>query len=263
MISEYKPLSQKSDPFLFNNGLKKAIDNPLNFDLGSWSKSKIFRFACWVRNLDNEYKTHWLKTTAKIGLAALAVFGMLILSPLGVGIVLLDKFITANKIIAKILESEKYIQNKKLKHLDETKQFVKKLGIETLSKIPVVNKEKIGFIEKINYNNSQFFSTYIFGDKDRQEVEKVFEENKSPFFQSDRSLLSVWVENKTNNKKREVLIMFSNGQSWTFANLSNENSETNTKDFGYRFVENIKSVETLSKIINGTHDKYQLVELKN
>lgn len=259
MICQYEPYKQKNDQELFKNGLEKATNSIFNY--GFEPKSKMFRFACWVRNLDGEYKTNWLKTAGKVGLAAIAVFGMIITSPIGVGVYLLAQFVTANKNITRILNAEKSAEDKVKSNLDERQMIIDKLGGSSiLDKIPVVNSDEVSFIEKTKLKTGELFNFYIFGDKDKDEVEKVFANNKTPVFQSDGNLLSVWIQNK-NSEKREVLIMLNSNQRWTFANLSNTIMGTNTPDFGSRFAKSEESAEMLSKVMNGTHDKYKLVQL--
>lgn len=223
--------------------------------------SKMLKFVCWIRNLDGDYAASQWKTAGKVAVASLAVFGMLLTVPFGIGIFLLWKFIDNNKRVSADLRAGQFWDEQEQQQTEEHRDLIVALGgAKACQQIPT---ELYVHTQKITTGSAEDLIGFFDNEDNirRQaaaEISEIFEKNKNPLFQASNNFVALWAENKETNERVICLIyQMKYLHFWNFEQLFepyDADAEDRIRDL---------NASTIGAIVRGTHPEFRLVTFDN
>lgn len=223
--------------------------------------SKIFRFATWIRNVNDDYTPSKLHTAGKIAVAAAAVFGMIVTSPLLIGTVLLYKFVKYNRAIScevsQVLRREQESAQAAHLHL----ALIDALGghdacaqIKSLKNLPAY--DALSALYSAEQKPLYTFNTPV---EIKKAIVDTFETQQVNMFQIGGNFVALYVENPTIGTKA-VCVISKLGQraSWDFLDFPAD--ETRPERIFIFNTDSERKVQDIKKIITNSHFVFNLVE---
>lgn len=184
MTSNFNTFVPKSDQLLAQN---PRFHSGLHPETTAKTTEWMFRFVCWLRNLDSVEAPDSFQTAVKTGVQGLAILGMVVLSPLIVGGVLFYWYNNADNAIDLALACVGRIEN------EDAERIVKALGVEKQRlEVPIVeNRPKA------------------------EELEATFKRLDSPIFQCNGDFIALWIRDKE-SKQTRIATIEKTDDGWNF-----------------------------------------------
>lgn len=201
----------------------------------------MFRFVCWLKDLDGVYAPDIFQTALKTGTKALAIIGMIITCPLIIGGFLLKWYSNAERNVNDILNDLRRTENKRRTENEQDQQIIKALGVEKQG-IVIPNIES---------------------KPSKEDMGAIFEENKSPIFQCNGNFIALLIQDKKTKQKRIATIEKTN-QGWEFKKLRSARTSESHGGGGdlpseyYKALDFGKGIYNLKTILKGRGDYDEL-----